>query len=64
MSLYDFAIAGSSIEPIRLPNSKTPNPSLVNETDTFLQFFVEKEEGRAMWQPESSLFGESARSRP
>ena len=63
ISLYDFAISGSSIEPILLDGPK-PNPSLVNETDSFMRWFVNEEEGRALWTPETSLFGEREKSPP
>ncbi|ORY73606.1 SGNH hydrolase-type esterase domain-containing protein [Leucosporidium creatinivorum] len=53
-SFYDFAISGSTIEPIHLNNDPRPNPSLVNETDTFINYFYDKHE--VAWDPETTLF--------
>jgi len=55
-SFYDFAISGSTVEPIHLGGNPRPNPSLVNETDVFINYFVDKND--VQWAPETTLFSE------
>lgn len=55
-SLYDFAISGSTVEPVYLGGSSQPNPSLANETETWLNWFANKTD--VEWDARSSLFSE------
>ncbi|KAM0789926.1 hypothetical protein ACM66B_006766 [Microbotryomycetes sp. NB124-2] len=53
-SLYDFAVSGSSIEPLVLHQGEGPNPCLINQTDLFRQYFVDKDD--VSWDSRSTLF--------
>ncbi|KAK4048666.1 hypothetical protein OIV83_004636 [Microbotryomycetes sp. JL201] len=53
-SLYDFAVSGSSIEPLVLHAGEAPNPCLINQTDLFEQYFVDKD--NVAWDPRTTLF--------
>ncbi|KAK4054026.1 hypothetical protein OIO90_003671 [Microbotryomycetes sp. JL221] len=52
--LFDFAVSGSSIEPLVIHDGEAPNPCLINQTDVWTDYFVEKDE--VTWDAESTLF--------